>query len=164
MTPHRTLLRRSRTILGSDASFLTPDGVDVDSTQNYEVVRRKVFFDDVYLVTLHRERGIGFLVVNGLFAAFFLGIAILILAVNSKSWPWATPFLAIGLLFLIAFAIRLAVGRNIVTVFGRRSKAVMRFRPFQTQASRDVYGQICAAVRRAQHVPAAPAAMETPAP
>jgi len=150
MTPNRTLLRRSRTILGSDAAFLTPDGIDVDSTQNYEIVRRKVFFDDVYLVTLHRERGAGFLVVTGLFAAFFLGVTILILAADSSSWPGAIPFLVAGLAFLVPFAIRLAMGRNVVTVFGRRTKAVMRFRPFQDETSHSVYGQVCAAVRRAQ--------------
>lgn len=154
MTPQRTLLRRARTILGSDAAFLAQNGIDVESTQNYEVVRRKVFFDDVYLVTLHRERGIGFLIVNGLFGAFFLGIAILIIAVDSKSWMWAAPFAAVGLAFAVAFAIRLAMGRSIVTVFGRRTKAVLRFRPFQDQTSRDVYGQICGAVRRAQGPPA----------
>ena len=146
----RTLLRRSRTVVGSDAAFLTDNGIDVESTQNYEVVRRKVFFDDVYFVTLHRERGVGFLIVNGLFGAFFLGIAIMIVAIDSKSWLWAMPFLAIGLAFTIAFAIRLAVGRNVVTVFGRRTKAILRFRAFQNEKSRAVYGQICAAVRRAQ--------------
>ena len=66
----RTLLRRSRTIIGSDAAFLTPDGIDVDATQNYEVVRRRVFFDDVHLVTLHHERGIAYLITTGLFAGF----------------------------------------------------------------------------------------------
>lgn len=146
----RTLLRRSRTIFGSDATFLTPNGLDVDSTQNYEIVRRKVFFDDVYLVTLHNERGIAYLVTTALFGAFFLGIAILIVAIDTDGWPWALPFFLVGLAFLIAFLIRVAMGRDVVSVFGRRSKAVLRFGSLRKDRARDIYGQICAAVRRGQ--------------
>jgi hypothetical protein len=157
----RTLLSRSRTIVGSDATFLTADGLDVDSTQNYEIVRRKVFFDDIHFVTLHHERGIAFLVVNGLFAAFFIGIAILIVAVNTSGWPWSLPFLGIGLVFLFAFLIRLTMGRDVITVFGRRSKAILRFGSFRRERAREAYGQICAAVRRAQNAAApAPAPVE----
>lgn len=158
----RNLLRRSRTIFGSDATFLTPDGLDVDSTQTYEVVRRKVFFDDVYLVTLHRERGIAYVITTALFAAFFLGIAILIVAINTAGWPWALPFFVVGLVFLIAFLIRIAMGREVVSVFGRRSKAVLRFGSFRKDRAREIYGQICAAVRRGQS--AIPVVERAPAP
>ena len=34
-------------------------------------------------MTLHRERGIAYLVTNGLFGAFFLGVAILIVAIDT---------------------------------------------------------------------------------
>jgi hypothetical protein len=146
----RTLLRRSRTLMGADAAFLTPNGIDVDSTQNYEVVRRKVFFDDVHLVTLHRGRGIAFLVVTGLFGAFFAGIAIMIVAIETSAWLWALPFLGIGLVFLVMFLVRASMGRDVITVFGRRSKAVLRFGSLGKDRAREAYGQICAAVRRAQ--------------
>lgn len=157
----RTLLRRTRTLFGSDAAFLTPDGIDVDSTQNYEVVRRRVFFDDVSLVTLHHERGIAYLIVTGLFGSFFLGIAILIVAINTDAWPGALPFFIVGFLFFLAFLIRAFMGRDVITVFGRRSKAVLRFGSFRRQRAREVYGQLCAAVRRGQSAVLAP---ETPAP
>lgn len=153
----RTLLRRSRTPMGADAAFLTPSGIDVDSTQNYEVVRRKVFFDDVHLVTIHRERGIAFLIVTGVFATFFTGLAILIVAIETSAWPWALPFLAIGLMFAVAFLLRASMGRDVITVFGRRSKAVLRFGSLGQNRAREVYGQICSAVRRAQSaIPTAP--------
>jgi hypothetical protein len=156
----RTLLRRSRTLVGSEAAFLTADGIDVDSTLNYEVVRRKVFFDDLLLVTLHRERGVAYLVVNGLFAAFFLGLSILIVAIDTDAWPGALPFFVAGFLFLLAFLIRLAMGRDVVTVMGRRSRAVLRFGSFRKERAREVYGQICAAVRRGQSAVTPPAAVE----
>lgn len=153
----RTLLRRSRTPFGSDATFLTPNGLDVDSTQNYEVVRRRVFFDDVHLVTVHRERGIAFLVVTAAIGALFVGFAVLLVSINSDTWPVALGFFVPGFLLGMAFATRLLMGRDVITVFGRRSKAVLRFGSFQKQRAREVYGQICAAVRRAQSAfPAAP--------
>lgn len=157
----RTLLQRSRTLVGSEAAFLTPDGIDVDATLNYEVVRRKVLFDDVHLVTLHRERGIAYLVVNGLFAAFFLGVAILIVAVDTDGWPFALGFFVVGMAFLIAFLIRASMGRDVVTIMGRRSRAVVRFGSFRKEKARAVYGQICSAVRRGQSaMPAPPAPVE----
>ena len=163
MTPQRTLLRRTRTPFGSDATFLMQDGVDVESTQNYEIVRRRVFFDDVHFVTLHRERGVAFLIVTGLFGAFLLGIAILIVAIDTDGWPWALPFFTLGAVLIAAFLIRLLMGRDVVTVFGRRSKAVLRFGSFGKEKARAAYGQICAAVRRWQSAMPEPAA-ETPPP
>jgi hypothetical protein len=149
---NRTLLRRSRTLLGTDAIFLTSDGLDVDASQNYEVIRRRVFFDDVTLVTLHHERGVAFLLTTAAFGIFFLALAIFIVALNFNAWPAALPFFIIGAPSFLAFVVRLAIGRDVVTVFGRRSRAVLRFGVFGSQRAREVYGQICAAVRRAQSI------------
>ncbi len=154
---NRTLLRRSRSLFGNDATFLTPDGLDVESTQNYEVVRRRVFFDDVYFVTVHRERGVAYLIVTSIFGAVFMGFAILLLSINTNTWPWALPFFALGFISFLAFLIRLLMGRDVITVFGRRSKAVLRFGSFGKDRAREAYGQICAAVRRGQSAIAAPA-------
>jgi len=160
----RTLLNRSRTLLGTDAAFLTPDGIDLDSSQNYEVIRRRVFFDDVSFVTLHHERGIGFLITSAAFGTFFLAVAIFIVSLNVKAWPAALPFSLIGAPAFLAFLLRLAIGRSVVTVFGRRSRAVLRFGVFRTARAREVYGQLCAAVRRAQHAFSAPEAFAPPLP
>lgn len=164
MTDDRTLLHRSRTILGTDATYLTADGIDVDSSQNYEVIRRRVFFDDVSLVTLHHERGFGFLLTTAAFGTFFLAIAIFIVAINVDAWPVAIPFFLIGSPAFLAFLLRLAMGRSVVTVFGRRSRAVLRFGVFRAAKARTVYGQLCAAVRRAQNAAAdfSPPAPESP--
>ena len=53
------------------------------------------------------------------------------------------------------------MGRDVVTVFGRRSKAVLRFGSFRKQRAREVYGHVCAAVRRGQ---SAIVTQEAPAP
>lgn len=160
----RTLVNRSRTALGTDTVYLTPDGVDVDASQAYTVVRRRVLFDDVSLVTLHHERGVAFLVATGAFGTFFLALSIFMVAVNFDMWPAAIPFFAIGLPIFMAFLLRLAMGRSVVTVFGRRSRAVLRFGVFRSARAREIYGQLCAAVRRAQSRVTAEESPERPLP
>jgi hypothetical protein len=164
MTDDRTLLNRSRTILGTDAAYLTADGIDIDSSQNYEVIRRRVFFDDVSLVTLHHERGFGFLLATAAFGTFFLAIGIFIVGINVDAWPAAIPFLLIGAPAFLSFLLRLAMGRSVVTVFGRRSRAVLRFGVFRAGKALTVYGQLCSAVRRAQSSVSVPESPERPLP
>lgn len=149
MTP-RTLLNRSRTFTGSDTTFLSGDSIEIDQSVNYEVVRQRVFFDDVELVTLHRERGIAFIIVTAAWGVLWTAMAIFLTAINVDTWPVALPLFLIGFPAIVACLIRLAIGRDVVTVFGRRTKAALRFGVFRKRRARDVYGQICAAVRRAQ--------------
>ncbi|HVE72909.1 MAG TPA: hypothetical protein VNI54_16195 [Thermoanaerobaculia bacterium] len=158
----RTFLNRSRTAVGSNAAYLTKTGIEVDASQAYEVNRRRVFFDDVSLVTLHHERGWAFIGVTGAFGAFFLSVAIFLVSVNFKFWPGAVPFFVVGAPLFIAALIRLAMGRSVVTVFGRRTRAVLRFGVFRTARAREVYGQLCAAIRRGQTVTST--VRESPAP
>jgi hypothetical protein len=160
----RILLRRSRTIVGSDATYLVDDGLEVDGSQNYEVIRRRVFFDDAQLVTLHRERGAVFLILNGVGGGMFLAFAIFIVSLSFEAWPAALFPFVIGIVPFFAFLIRLAMGRDVVTVFGRRSKAVIRFNSFQATRARMVYGQVCSAIRRAQATPSVPESFAPPLP
>ena len=147
---HRTFLNRHRTFVGTDAAYLTREGVELDSSQAYEVVRRRVFFDDVNLVTLHHERGWAFIGVAGAFGTFFIALAIFIVAINVNGWPWALPFFLVGAPAFIGALVRLAMGRAVVTVFGRRTRAVIRFGVFKTNRAHEVYRMVCAAARRAQ--------------
>lgn len=160
----RTFLNRARTFVGTDAAYLTRDSVEIDSSQAYSVFRRRVFFDDVSLVTLHRERGWPFVVVTGVFGTFCLALAIFIIAINVKAWAGALPFVIVGFPAFIACLVRLAMGRSVVTVFGRRTRAVLRFSVFRSQRARAVYGQLCSAVRRAQSSFSAPESPERPLP
>ena len=150
MTPQRTLLCRTRTFMGNEAAFLTADGLDVDAAEHYDVVRRRVIFDDIHLVTLHTDRGVAYLIVTGLFGCFFLALSIFIVSLSVDAWPAALPLFLMGIFPFVAFVLRLAMGRSVVSVFGRRSKAILRFGTMRTNKARNVYGQICAAVRRAQ--------------
>ena len=158
----RTFLNRSRTFMGTDAAYLTREGIELASSQAYEVVHRRVFFDDVSLVTLHHERGWPFIGVAGGFGTFFLAIAIFLVSVRFEFWKAAIPFFVLGAPLFLGALVRLAMGRSVVTVFGRRTRAVLRFGVFRTTRAREVYGQLCAAVRRGQSALAT--VRESPAP
>jgi uncharacterized integral membrane protein len=147
--PTRKVLGRSRSIGSRATIYQGADGLEIEVTEQYDIVEKRVLFDDVLMVTIHREKGVFYLILTALMALFFLGIGILIVSVNVNAWPAAIIFGAFGLPALIAFLTRLLLGVDVVTVFGRRSKTDLRF-ALRKQRARETYGTICAAVRNAQ--------------
>jgi len=150
----RKLLGKSRSLGSRAIIYQGVDALEIEVNEQYEVVEKRVLFDDVLMVTIHRELGAVYLAVTALIALLFLGIAILIVSIDVDAWPAAIVFGAFGLPALISFLTRLFLGVDIVTVFGRRSKTDLRF-ALRKQRAREVYGTICAAVRSAQRVPVA---------
>lgn len=150
--PRRTRISRWATISTREAVYQTADGIEVDSSEQFELVRRRVLFEDVRLVTYHRQRGVAFLLATGIFALFFFAIGAFVASIGGgESWIAALIFFVMGFPALVAFGLRLALSVDVITVFGRRSKAVIRF-GFRKRRAREVYGTICAAVRGAQRV------------
>jgi hypothetical protein len=145
----RKLLGRSRTVGSRSAVYQTDDGLDVEVNEQYDVVQRRVLFDDVMMVTIHRQVGGLYLAITGLLAFVFGGLALLILSLNFDAWPAALFFGILGAPFLLAFLTRLFLGLDVVTVFGRRSKAALHF-GLRKKKARETYNALCAAVRDAQ--------------
>jgi hypothetical protein len=142
-TPNRTRIARWNTIIESHIAYRIPEGVEVETSQNYEVVRRRVFFDDVVMVTLHREHSPLYLVLTGLFALFFIMIGFGILLTDFK--VVSLYFFAIASPGVIAFVLRLLFGVDVITLIGRRSKASIRF-GLRKGRVRELYGSLSAAV------------------
>lgn len=141
----------NRTRIGRNTGFATRQivyrtqlGIEVDELDHFEVVRKRVFYDDVLLVTYHREPsgfGIFLIIVMLLFA---------LLAISTSSVPpLAMTLAAIAALALIGGVIRLALKVDVVTIFGRRSKAAVRY-PFRKAYARRIYNETCANVAAAQ--------------
>ena len=151
--PTRKLLGRSRSFGSRATIYQGTDALEIEVNERYEIVEKRVLFDDVLMVTLHREKGIFYLILTAVIALFFLGIGVLIVSINVDAWPAAVIFGIFGLPSLIAFLTRLLLGVDVVTVFGRRSKTDLRF-ALRKQRAREAYGTICAAVRNAQRVAA----------
>lgn len=125
--------------------YWTARGLEVDSSEGYEIRRTRVFFDEILLVTLHSQLG-------GSLSWLSLGLAALsgLLAILTVSEPVASRVLmwtALGLAVLGAMLF--AMPQWVVTVFGRRTRARLKFR-LRERKARDVFARICQAVDEAQ--------------
>ena len=145
----RKLLGKSRAVGSRAMVYQVADGLEIEVNEQYDVVHKRVLFDDVILVTIHREMGAAYLAVMALITAFFFGMGVLMLSIDVDAWPAALGFGVFGLPSAILFLIRFFAGIDVVTVFGRRSKAAIHF-ALKKKRAREVYGSICAAVRSAQ--------------
>jgi hypothetical protein len=143
----RKLLGRNTGIASRQSIYEVADGLEIDEIDNFEMLRRRVLYEDVLYVTRHREVGVAFPVVTACVAlSFFFGGAV---AYANGSTPAALSIAAFGLPFAVASIVRMIFGVDIVTIFGRRSRARIRY-PFRKTKARQVYGQICARVRQVQ--------------
>jgi hypothetical protein len=151
VTATRTRLGSSAHAFARESTFDVGDGLEVESSEHYEVIRKRVLYEDVLLITYHREAGIWFIVLNGLVGAFFLFIGVIItISTRSSSFlPMLILWLAMASPFLIAATLRAILGVDVVSVFGRRSKAVIKY-SFRKRRAREVYGRILARVRQVQ--------------
>ena len=150
MNPNRVLVCKWATIVAREKVYQTPEGLEIETNEHYEVSERRVFFEDVQLVTYHRERGKLYLGLTGAFSFGFLALILYLSTLGDAALAVGAVFgTMFGLPFLIAFLVRAFFGVDVITVFGRRSKAAIRFR-IRKRRAREVYGQICAAVRAAQ--------------
>lgn len=143
-----------RTYLGSVRSwgdraniYRTSEALEVDLIDHYEVRRRRVFFDEVQLVTLHETRAAGPLP----WVYYLLASALILpaLIIGSDSPIFRNTLLAIGAaLVLTALAMALSPVW-VVTAFGKRTRAQIRFRWREAKA-RSVYADVCRAAGEAQ--------------
>jgi len=163
MTPDRTLLGKWSGALTRVRIYQTPEGLDVETNEHFEVANTRVFYEDVQFITYHREYGALYLTLTGLFALGFMLLMGFLASLPREAWIVGVVFGVMGSPFLIAFMLRAAFGVDVITIFGRRSKAKLRYR-FRKRHAREVYGKICSVVRNAQRNLTPPAPAESPAP
>ena len=139
MTPvKRKLLGRNAGVMLRETVYETADAIESESHEGYDVTRRRVLFEEVLLVTIHREVGLAYVITMAIAAMIFGGIAIL----GRKEPVIAITFGILALPFLIGCLVRIVLKLDYVSVFGRRSKAAMRF-SLRKRRAREVYGRIC---------------------
>jgi hypothetical protein len=136
--------------------YRTADALEVDEAGGFEIVRRRVFFTEIRLVTLHRARpGAAVWVLAAL-----AGIALLAGLVSGRSGIPA--YVLYGVTGLSAFGAMVSSAPVwVVTAHGRRTRAELRFRLRQARAEQ-VYGELCHLVGEAQSALAARLAEEEP--
>lgn len=143
--------------------FEIEGGLEVDEINFVEIERTRVYFDDVLGITYHKQTGIAFLIGMGLLALLFGGLA-LVLALDHET----EGAIAMGVVtapFAIFFLLRVILKVDIITVFGRRTMACMRFQ-FRKGRAREIYGELTRKIRSVQEkaAPAAPPAPPAPLP
>ena len=155
----RRYLGRAQSLAERVRTYWTDEALEVDQVDNYEIRRRRVFFDEILLVTLHTTRGFLLSILP-----LFLGLLFAVMALAASSEPAASTVFWIGAAVLVAFALGAAlVPIWVVTVYGKRTRARMYFRLRQAKA-RAVYADICRAAADAQNALARRLAAEAPEP
>jgi hypothetical protein len=145
---------RSRVQLGSRAGlsyvhkvYRTPDAIEVDEIEGVDVTRRRVLLDEVLLVTYHRAYGLAFVLTLAVLAIMFSFLSFMI-----GLWDRAVGLLVFaltGLPSLLALGLRLALGIDVLTVHGRRTRAELHFW-LRKGRGREVYRQVCRLARERQ--------------
>lgn len=165
--PRRKVLGRQLGLANREVVYEMADGIEVEATESYEVVHRRVFFDDVLLVTYHRAFGALFLTVNLLWIFLMVSLSAIIAAVakSGEVWPAIVVWMIMATPSILLVLIRLLLRVEVINVFGRRSKATLRYW-FRKQKARETYGRICARVRQVQRAaePTIAPAAESPGP
>jgi len=146
--PNRNLIGKWSNLIQRERIYAVPDGIEVEVDERIDVSCRRVLYDDVLLVTYHREHGALFLTLSGLFSLGFIALVIYLSTLGAPGVVVAVMFGLFGLPFVIAFLVRAIWGVDVITVFGRRSKAAIRYRVRKRRA-REVHDLVCAAVRNA---------------
>ena len=88
-------------------------------------------------------------------------LALLSALVSSSNSPTAVFFFVFAAILGIACLVRLILRVDVITVYGRRSKAQITFQ-YRKGRAREVYNSICEKVRQSQEALAAKIAAETP--
>lgn len=149
--PPRRLLGKAHTWTERVRVFWTDEALEVDQADNYEIRRRRVFFDEILLVTLHSVRG-GVLPWVLMLCAVPLGL--FALALLGDEAEVGEMFLGFAIVFAVLALIVGLLPVWVVTAFGRRTRARMAFRMREGKA-RAVYAEICRAAGEAQRALAA---------
>jgi hypothetical protein len=139
----RRFLGRYNDVITRQAVYATDSALEIDEQDNFQIVRKRVFFEDVLLVTMHERMAI----LAVLFTLGFGAFLIIIAAIAGGGGGWILG--GLGALFAGYGLMRISIKDSVITVFGRRSRARIRFSLRKGQAQR-LYDEICANVRRAQ--------------
>lgn len=127
--------------------YRTPDAIEAHEIEGSDVSCRRVLLDEVLLVTIHRAYGLPFV--------FAMLALITVLGSIGAFLTLADRWLGLGWLALttlpplVALGLRFALGIDVVTVSGRRTRVRLAFW-FRKAAARDTFLLICRLARERQ--------------
>ena len=145
--PRRTFVARRVGLSSVERVYRTRDAIEVDELEGYDVTRRRVLFDEVLLVTRHKEIGWAFVVAMLAFITFMGFMSLAIGIVDAGTGLGTALFFVLP--FVVLLALRLVLQVDIVTVHSRRTRARIPFW-FQKDRAREVFQLIVRLAREHQ--------------
>ena len=146
-TPRRTLVGSWTEFAGWQRVYETPEAVEVDEANGLSGTRRRVFYDEVLLVTYHRYIGWALAALGAVLAG---GVMLVAGVAALAGEPKATVVIFLFALPPLALlAVRVLVKVDAVTVYGRRTQARVCFWLRKGRA-REAFQRLCARARHAQ--------------
>ena len=149
MSTPRKLLARTNSVATRQRVYRVSDGLEVDWMDTFEVRRRRVLFDEVLLITYHRHYGKALLTVSSIFVILAAVIAWLSAEGAQDATVGWILFSILGGPFLIILLVHLIMKWDEINVYGRRSRATLRF-GLRKSFARKVFEELVADVRAAQ--------------
>jgi uncharacterized membrane protein len=141
-------------LIGYRSVFEIDDGLEVDEINLAIIERTRVYFDDVLGITFHQVVGMGFLIFAGICSLFF-GVAS-VSAFSDGNAVAGTVLLIVALSFGAIFLLRAVLKVSVITVYGKRTMACVKF-PMRTAHARRVYEDLARKIGTCQDRAAAEA-------
>jgi hypothetical protein len=159
----RVRLARSRGVFSRSTTFDTPEALEEQEIEGYDVSLRRVRYDEVLLVTRHTTTNW----IGAIVTFFFLGLcffwSLLAGLISQKVMVGVIAFSVTGIPLLVVLVLMMAVKVEVITVFGRRMRIRMRFWLGKARASQ-VFDTVCRAARQRQEADRRQATARTPSP
>lgn len=159
----RRLLGSRGSLGGQTRVYRTPDGLEIDEAEDEKIFRKRLFWDEVLMVTLHHARDILFVVFALIGVGFLALMSLLIGFAFAEAKAGVVLSMLTWLPLLVYTIVRMVQGVPTVSVYGRRTMARLTF-PLRGGRAREVYAEISAAARRRQDAARAATAKRTASP
>ena len=163
----REYLGQVRDMGGTTRVYKAAGAFEVDELEGTSGTRRRIFFEDIFLVTYHREVGTTFALGVGALCVVLLLIILGMLA-DGVSNRASSGLMVGGVIALVSaplfivFLNRVIRKKDIITIFGRHGRARLEFE-WRKAKARTVFQDACRVARNSR--PAARRARpQTPAP
>ena len=140
--------------------YRAADAIEVDEIEGVDVTRRRVLFEEVLLVTYHRAYGLAFVLTLTVLLTLFSTLSGLV-AISDRA-VGLVIFALTGLPTLVLLGLRLALGIDVLTVHGLRTRAEVHFW-LRKARGREVFRQVCRVTREQQEQRKRQLARATPA-
>lgn len=145
--PQRVHISNFADIASRYRAFLVPGAVEIQERASFEIIHRRILFDEVHAITLHRARQWWGVIVSFLFAACFLSLALALGSSGESMAAWG--FVIVAFLIALPGLLVLALPAQVITLYGQRARArvVFHFRPSK---AREWFARLSREIEHAQ--------------